>query len=493
MSKNPVIDQIVDTYRPIWALNHAASLFEWDLETYMPVDAAKSRGFAQGQLALIQQQKVLNLTENASKAEKLDGLNDYEKGIIRKIKRALKYYTKVPPELVEKLTRTTTEASVVWREARKRSDFSLFEPYLEKIVQLKRKEADKLGYEAHPYNALMDLFEEDLTTRDVDKVFSPLVTALKKILSRIESSKSFRSNHKLEDVAYGEEAMKRVNQEVLRILGMPDKTFRMDVSTHPFTSSMSLDDVRITTRYEGKSFRETIFSVIHECGHALYDLQIDHSLEYTPLGDGPSLGIHESQSRFWENFVGRSREFTNLLYPTLKKNLPFVSEYSEGEIYKYFNLVRPTLIRVAADEVTYNFHIVVRYEVEKKLIGGEAKVSEIPEIWDDMMEDYVGVRPQNLAEGVLQDVHWSGGMIGYFPTYSLGNVIAGMVSNRMKRDLNVQDLIARGDISPIKLWLRENIHKWGAIYSPRELQKKALGDVYNPEYLVKYLEEKYLT
>jgi len=493
MSKNPVIDQIVDTYRPIWALNHAASLFEWDLETYMPVDAAKSRGFAQGQLALIQQQKVLNLTENASKAEKLDGLNDYEKGIIRKIKRALKYYTKVPPELVEKLTRTTTEASVVWREARKRSDFSLFEPYLEKIVQLKRKEADKLGYEGHPYNALMDLFEEDLTTRDVDKVFSPLVTALKKILSRIESSKSFRSNHKLEDVAYGEEAMKRVNQEVLRILGMPDKTFRMDVSTHPFTSSMSLDDVRITTRYEGKSFRETIFSVIHECGHALYDLQIDHSLEYTPLGDGPSLGIHESQSRFWENFVGRSREFTNLLYPTLKKNLPFVSEYSEGEIYKYFNLVRPTLIRVAADEVTYNFHIVVRYEVEKKLIGGEAKVSEIPEIWDDMMEDYVGVRPQNLAEGVLQDVHWSGGMIGYFPTYSLGNVIAGMVSNRMKRDLNVQDLIARGDISPIKLWLRENIHKWGAIYSPRELQKKALGDVYNPEYLVKYLEEKYLT
>lgn len=492
MSKNPVIDQILNLYRPIWALNHAGGLFEWDLETYMPVDAAKSRGFAQAQLALIRQRKVLDLTENASKAEKLVGLTDFEKGIVRKIKRELKYYTKIPPELVEELTRTTTEASVVWREARKRSDFSLFEPYLEKIVQLKRKEADKLGYEGHPYNALMDLFEEDLTTRDVDTVFSPLVTALKKMLSRIESSKSFPSSHKLEDVGYDEEVMKRVNQEVLRILGMPEKTFRMDVSTHPFTSSMSLDDVRITTRYEGKSFRETIFSVIHECGHALYDLQIDHSLEYTPLAGGPSLGIHESQSRFWENFVGRSREFTNLLYPTLKKNLPFVSEYSGDDIYKYFNLVRPSLIRVAADEVTYNFHIVVRYEVEKKLIGGEAKVSEIPEIWDDMMEEYVGVRPKSLAEGVLQDVHWSGGMIGYFPTYSLGNVIAGMISNRMQRDLNVRDLIARGDIGPIKLWLRENIHKWGSIYSPRELQKKVLGDAYNPEYLAKYLEEKYL-
>jgi len=492
MSKNPVIQQILESYKSIWALNHAGGLFEWDLETYMPVDAAKSRGFAQAQLSLIRQQRVLNLTETVSKAEKLDGLSDYEKGVVRNIKRELKYFTKIPPGLVEELQRTTTEATVVWREARKKSDFALFEPYLEKIVELKRKEADKLGYEGHPYNALTDLFEEDLTIQDLDRVFSPLVSNLKRILGKIVSSRSFPSSHKLEDVAYDEESMRNVNQEILRILGMPDKTFRMDISTHPFTAGMSLDDVRITTRYEGKSFKEAIFSVIHECGHALYDLQVDHSLEYTPLAGGPSLGIHESQSRFWENFVGRSREFTNLLHPILKKNLTFISQYSEDDIYKYFNLVRPSLIRVAADELTYNFHIVVRYEVEKKLIGGEAKVSEIPAIWDDMMEEYVGVRPENLAEGVLQDVHWSGGMIGYFPTYSLGNVIAGMVSNRMKRDLNLQDVIKRGDMGPIKMWLRENIHRWGSIYSPKELQKKVLGDVYNPEYLVKYLEEKYL-
>jgi len=492
MSKNPVIQQVLESYKPIWALNHAGGLLEWDLETYMPVDAAKSRGFAEAQIALMRQQKVLGLRETVSKAEKLDGLSDYEKGVVRNIKRELKYFTKIPPGLVEELKRTATEATVVWREARKKSDFALFEPYLEKIVQLKKEEADKLGYEGHPYNALMDLFEEDLTTQDVDRVFSPLVSNLKRILGKIVSSRSFPSSHKLEDVAYDEEAMRNVNNEVLRVLGMPDKTFRMDVSTHPFTAGMSLDDVRITTRYEGKSFRETIFSVIHECGHALYDLQVDHSLEYTPLAGGPSLGIHESQSRFWENFVGRSREFTNLLYPILKKNLTFISQYSEEDIYKYFNLVGPSLIRVAADEVTYNFHIIVRYEVEKMLIGGEATVSEIPAIWDDLMEEYVGVRPKNLAEGVLQDVHWSGGLIGYFPTYSLGNVIAGMITSRMKRDLNVQDIIKRGDMNPIKAWLRENIHKWGSIYSPKDLQKKVLGDVYNPEYLVKYLEEKYL-
>jgi carboxypeptidase Taq len=339
---------------------------------------------------------------------------------------------------------------------------------------------------------LLNIYEEDLTTKDVDGVFLPLVPSLKKILTRIQSSGYFPSNHKLEEIGYEEEPMRRVNQEILRILGMPNKTFRMDVSTHPFTAGLSIDDVRITTRYEGKSFRDTIYSVIHECGHALYDLQVDDTLEYTPLAGGASLGVHESQSRFWENFVGRSKEFTKLLFPVLKKNLDFMEQYSEDDVYRYFNLVKPSPIRVEADEVTYNFHIVVRYEVEKKLIGGELSVAEIPAIWEDLMEKYVGVRPKNLAEGVLQDVHWSGGMMGYFPTYSLGNVIAGMVSNRMKRDLNLQDVIKNGDLGPIKMWLRDNIHRWGSTYSPKGLQKKVLGDVYNQEYLVKYLEEKYL-
>jgi len=360
-------------------------------------------------------------------------------------------------------------------------------------VQLKRKEAEKLGYEGHPYNALMDLHEDGLTTRDVDRIFSPLVTKLRRILDGIVSSKLFPCNHKLENVPYEEGAMRNVNQEVLRLLRMPDRTFRMDVSTHPFSIGMSLDDVRVTTMYEGRNFKETILPVIHECGHALYDLQVDHSLEYTPLAGGASDGVHESQSRFWENFVGRSRGFTTLLYPILKKHLQFISQYSEEDIYQYFNLVKPTPNRGEADEVTYNFHILVRYELEKKLIGGEVKVSEIPEIWDEMIEEYLGVRPKNTAEGVLQDVHWSWGHFGYFPTYSLGNVIAAMVYDRMRRDLNIQDAIMRGDMSPIKMWLKENIHKWGAMYSPKELQMKVLGNVYNPEYLVRYLEEKYQT
>jgi carboxypeptidase Taq len=491
MFSDPLIREIVESYKPVWALGHAASTFEWDLETYMPLEAAKSRGFAQAQVALMRQERVLDLAESVSKAEKLGNLNDYEKGIVRTVSRELEYFVKVPPDLIEEMQRTETEATVVWREARRKSDFSLFQPYLEKIIELKKREAEKLGYEGHPYNALLDIFEEDLTSSDVDKIFSSLVPNLKIILGRILSSRNLPSYHELEEIGYEENAMKRVNQEILKILGMPDKRFRMDVSTHPFTSGLSLDDVRITTRYEGRSFRETIYSVIHECGHALYDLQIDHAYEYTPLASGASLGVHESQSRFWENLIGRSREFTKILLPVLRENLPFMSRFTEDDVYKYFNLVRPSLIRVAADEVTYNFHIVVRYEIEKKLIGGEATISEVPSLWDDMMEEYVGVKPKSQADGVLQDVHWSGGMIGYFPTYSLGNVIAGMINNRIQQDMDLHDILERGDVNRIKVWLREHIHKWGSAYSPKELQRKIFGEIYNPEHLVKYLEKKY--
>jgi carboxypeptidase Taq len=223
------------------------------------------------------------------------------------------------------------------------------------------------------------------------RMFSSLIPELKKILDRVISESRFPSSHDLENVEYEEESMRAVNLEILKMLGMPERTFRMDVSTHPFTVGLSLEDVRITTRYEGKSFRESMYSVIHECGHALYDLQVDRSLEYTPVAGGTSLGVHESQSRFWENMVGRSRAFTHLTYPILKKHLDFVSGYSEEEVYRYFNMVRPNPIRVAADELTYNFHIVLRYEVEKKLIAGDISVAEVPSIWNERMLTHLGI------------------------------------------------------------------------------------------------------
>ncbi|MGA8904783.1 MAG: carboxypeptidase M32 [Candidatus Bathyarchaeia archaeon] len=491
MSKNPVLTEIVERYKPMWALDHVASLLEWDMETYMPTGASKPRGFAQAQMALIKQQRVLELAGLISKAEKLGDLNDFEKGMLRVVKRELNYYMKVPPKLLEDLRRTSTEATVVWREARRKSDFPMFKAYLEKTVDLKKQEAEKLGYKGHSYNALLDLFEEELTTNDVDRVFSPLVLNLKRILNKVLSEGKFPNQHPLESLTYDEAAMRRVNVEVLKLLGMPENTFRMDVSTHPFTTSMSIEDVRITTRYEGKDFKESLYSTIHESGHAIYELQVDKSLEYTPLPKASSTAVHESQSRFWENFIGRSKEFTELAYPTLKANLPFVSSYSEDEVYRYFNSVKPSPIRVDADELTYNFHIVVRYELEKKLIGGEIEVSDAPALWNDLMQKYVGIRPEDDAHGVLQDVHWSGGGFGYFPTYSLGNVIAGMVFHRIKKEMDTKDIVRKGEMGRIKAWLKEKIHSYGATYSPKELQKRLFGEEYNPQWLVNYLEEKY--
>jgi len=492
MFKNAVVQEILERYRPIWALEHASSLLEWDMETYMPTDAAKPRGFAQAQIALMKQEHVIQAAALIAKAEKLEDLSDFEKGVLRVVKRDADYYTKVPPRLLEELQRTTTEATVVWREARKKSDFPMFRNYLEKIVELKKEEAEKLGYVGHRYNALLDRFEEGLTVTDVDRVFSELVPSLKRILNRVLSENRFPSSHPLESVAYEVDAMRRVNEEALVLLGMPKTTFRMDVSTHPFTNSTSIQDVRITTRYEGKDFKESLFSVIHECGHAIYELQMDPSLEYTPLTRAASLGIHESQSRFWENFIGRSREFTKHVYPILKKNLPFLAGYTEDDVYRYFNVVKPSLIRVDADELTYNFHIILRYELEKKLIGGDVAVSDVPSLWNDMMEEYVGVRPTNDAEGALQDVHWSGGGFGYFPTYSLGNVIAGMQYYRIQRDIDLRDSVGKGRFDLVKQWLGEKIHQHGAAYSSKELQRRVLGEEYIPRHLVNYLEQKYL-
>jgi carboxypeptidase Taq len=493
MSSNPLIQQVLEKYKPIWGLDHASALLNWDVETYMPVDASKPRGYALAQLALMKQEQIVETADLLSKVAKLTGLNDYESGVLRVAKRDADYYTKIPPRLLEELERTSKEATVAWRNARKKSDFTLFKPWLEKIVDLKKQEAAKLGYQGHPYNALLNKYEEELTVVDVDKVFSQLVPNLKRILNRVMVEGKFLQKHPLEQIVYDEEDMRRVNAEVLKILGMPDKTFRMDVSTHPFTTGIAIEDVRVTTRYEGTDFRETMFSLVHECGHALYELQIDPAFEYTPLARVTSLAVHESQSRFWENVVGRSRAFVKLIYPILKKNLPFVSGYSEADVYAYFNLVRPSPIRVAADELTYNFHIVLRYEIEKRLLSGEVAVSELPSYWSDKMEEYVGVRPENDGEGVLQDVHWSGGELGYFPTYSLGNIISGMLLQQIKKDMDLDSVVAGGELAAVKSWLKEHIHQWGSTFSPKEMQKRLFGEAYNPEPFIKYLEHKYLT
>ncbi|MDA4125601.1 MAG: carboxypeptidase M32 [Thaumarchaeota archaeon] len=491
MARNPVVRDILKKYRQIWALGHSMALMGWDTETHMPEGGATPRGIASGQLAVMAQKATIELDGMVRKAEKAKDLDDMEKGVVRVLRRGLDYYLKIPPELVDEIQRVTTEATVVWRTARKKSDFRLFRPHLEKIVNLERKVAEKLGYQKHPYNALLDLYEEGFTVRDADAVYSKLIPASRKLVEKVMAAGMYPEKQPLETAKYETEAMERVNQGVVGMLKMPGDRFRMDVSTHPFSVRIASDDVRITTRYEGENFRDSLYAVIHECGHALYELGIDEKLAYTPLADGASFGIHESQSRFLENVVGRSREFVKLLDPLLRKNLPFVHGYDNEKLYKYFNAVKRSLIRVEADELTYNFHTALRYEIEKKAIAGEVEVSELPSLWNDTFEEYLGMRPKNDAEGILQDVHWSGGSFGYFATYTLGNVVAGMIWHKMKDGEFVREALQRGDVMEIRGWLRNNIHRYGSTYAPRALQMKVFGEAYNPERILQYLNAKY--
>jgi carboxypeptidase Taq len=492
--QNKTILDIIQKYRVVWAVGHASSALNWDFETYMPSQGITARAIANSELSLLQQRFSLSLKELVSQAEKEnESLNDGEKGIVRVLRRQLDYYDKVPPELIQELSKTKTEANQVWRAARKNNDYESFRPQLEKLVELKRKEAEKIGYAKHPYNALLDLNEEGLSTDDMDSIFEKLVPNLKQILLKVKRAGIYPKHHPLESLEYDQAQMENVNNEMLNILGMPVGTrFRMDVSTHPFTIGFALNDVRVTTRYEGRDFRASMYSTMHESGHAIYALQVSQDLEYTPITGGASGGIHESQSRFIENVIGRSREFCKFITPMLKSKLKFLKKYDSEDLYHYFNLVRPSLIRVDADELTYNFHIAIRYQIEKQMIGGEVSVKELPSIWSEKFIDTFGIAPRTDSQGVLQDIHWSMGKFGGFPSYTVGNVVDGMIWNNIRKEMDISRTIKYKNIRKIKDYLGRKIHKWGQIYSPKELLRREFGESYNPDWLVRYLEQKYI-
>jgi carboxypeptidase Taq len=494
--ENHIVNQILDAYKPMWSLNHAISLMGWDFETYMPTSGTEERGMADSQLHILHKNLLLNkdFVGLVESAKKLDGLSDLEKGIVRVLNREITKQIKIPNELTQAESLERIRGNMVWREARQKSDFMMYAPHLKKMIEIKKQIAEKIGYEKHPYDALLDSFEEDLTVDDLDKVFGELTPRIQKILKKlVDLGSPFCKESKLAKSKYDIQSVDKLNHDILTLLQYDRKRFRMDVSTHPFTETMGLNDVRITTRYEGTDFKKSISSTIHEAGHALYDLQCDQSLSVTPLEGGSSLALHESQSRFWENIVGRSLSFVQLIAPMIRKQVNFANQVSDHELYLYFNNVKADYIRVDADEVTYNLHIALRYEIEKKIFGDELSVSEIPEFWNDRMEQLLGVRPTNDSQGVLQDTHWSSGLFGYFPTYTLGNLVSAIIASKMRKDLeDYEKDIKRGDFQPIREWLRLKIHQHGSSYAPKVLLKNTLNEGYNPDYFVTYIETKYL-
>ncbi len=490
---NPLILQILEKYKVIWALNHVSALATWDLETCMPQEGAKARAEALSKISSLSQslfleEKFVSLIKNAEK----ESLNDYEKGIIRLLKRSLKYYEKLPPKFIEEFVKTTSEATVVWQSAKEKNNFSLFEPYLEKIIYLSKRKAEYLGYKNHPYDALLDEYEEDLTTEEVQKFFNEIKEPIISLLNYVKKSPKYKHEHPLEHQSYEVEEMKKIVDKILNLIHYNMNHLRIDTSSHPFSTNIGPGDQRITTRYLGKDFQRTISAVIHEYGHALYELQSHEELHYTPISGGTSLVIHESQSRFWENFIGKSIEFIKLFYEDFSKtNNP--NMHTINDIYEYFNIVRPSLIRTEADEISYHLHIMIRFEIEKELIEGTIKVKDLPKIWKEKYKSYLGIEPQSDREGVLQDIHWSHGSIGYFPTYSLGTFLSAMWKNKMEKEVDkIEELLkSKEGIQKIQSWLKENIHQYGSSYTFPQLVKKTTGENLNPKYLLEYLENKY--
>lgn len=491
---NKNILEILDLYKPIAGLESASELLFWDSETYMPKGAAEDRGFVVGQLAAISQEKLLEpKLKKLVKETDSSTLNDYEKAVLRVLKKAIKIQEKIPAEFIKEFTKLTSESHHIWAEAKEKNNFKLFAPNLEKIIELTKKRIDYLGFEDHPYDTLIDDFEEGWTVKDCDAYFNAIKTPLTELLNKIKGSAKFNAPCSLKNEPYQKADIQKLQDFILDFLKFDKSRMRLDTSAHPFEIAISPNDVRMTTRYKEADFKESVTSVMHEFGHTIYEAKGSEQLSFTPLQHGASMASHESQSRLWENIIGKHPVILEKIYIEAKKYLPFMQKYSFEDFSLYFNEVQPGFIRVEADEVTYHFHIMLRYEIEKMIFENKVKVVDLPELWNTKMNEYLGVVPKMDSLGVLQDIHWSAGYFGYFPTYSLGTFMSGMWAKNLEKSLGSFDKILgnNNSIPEIQAWLQENMHQFGQTYTSKELIRQATNADFTTKPFLDYLEKKY--
>lgn len=488
---------LLQKYKEIDLLGKISAVLDWDLNVNLPENAAFGRAAQSAYITELTVDKWLekNFQELLQRCiTKKSKLNIHEKAVVRNLEHSAKVYLKVPKEILVEKSKVTSLAFMAWQQAKAKNDFEKFAPHLEKLVKLDQTIAKHIGYKDNPYDALLDLYEPGLTAKQCKQIFGLLTKELTKTLKVIQKSKAYKNAEKLNlsELEFPIADQRQLSLFVLRKMGYDLKSGRMDISSHPFTTTLGKHDVRITNRYKLDNFVESIMVAMHEGGHALYEQGVAEEFEETPLDGGVSLGIHESQSRFWENQIGRSESFLKFLTPVLQAFYPDqLSDFDLKTLALHFNKVAPSLIRVEADELTYNLHIAIRFELEEALINGQIKVKDLPELWKGKMKKYLGVIPETDSEGVLQDVHWSYGSFGYFPTYTLGNLYAAQITAKLKKDLNIEKLSEKGELGTILSWLRSNVHQYGSLYWPDELIKKVTGKNLDPKYFLDYIEAKY--
>ena len=494
---NKTLLKLLSLYKELSLLGNISALLGWDMEVNLPSGASGERAIQTAYMSKLITEKWEDkawrrLLRKAF--DEKDGMNEGEQAIVRNLERSAKFYLKVPKKLIVEMSRVTSQAVMIWQKARKENKFTDFLPSLKTIIELNIRFADHLGYNKNPYDALLDQYEPGLTTAFCINLFASLGPQLSQIVKAIQSSKAYKQMKTsiLESREYPETDQKQIALLVLKKMGYDFSTGRMDSATHPFETQLGRSDIRITNRYKLHNFLESLYGAMHEGGHALYEQGINKTYAGTPLEGGVSLGIHESQSRFWENQIGRNEHFIKWLHPELLKFYPEqMANVDRDTLLRLTNHVHPSLIRTEADEVTYNLHILLRFELENDLINKKLAVADLPEAWREKTKKYLGVVSDTDSDGVLQDIHWAHGTFGYFPTYTLGNLYSAQITHAMKKEIDINKAIEEEKLGIILSWLRTNIHQHGSRWWPAELIKKVSGQPLTSKYFISYLKVKY--
>ena len=490
------LDFIYKQQKELSVFGGIGALLGWDQMTYMPPKGAEDRSEQSSLLSKLAHEKVISdefwdHIENLYK--NIENLSEKDKIVVRRLRTDVEKSRRIPSDFVERLSKTTTMAYPNWQKAREKADFNIFSPHLEKIFDLEKEYCGYIDMPGPRYNSLLDDYEEGMTFDKLKKEFDLLKPQLIGILQKITSSKVFLKQKKL-DQKFSAEKQKKICERVFEKLNLPRDKARLDVSTHPFTTSMGYNDVRITTNFEHSNPLFSFFSTVHEGGHALYELGFpEDEYKYTVISDSPSLGMHESQSRFWENMIARNKHFWIYFFPIFKETDSLQFKNIDLDIWnKYINQVNPSFIRVEADELTYGLHVILRFELEYLLFEEKINVKELPSLWNEKMDEMLGIVPPNDKEGVLQDMHWSGGNFGYFPTYLIGSIYASQFFKKLcQGNQNIYSDLEKGNYKNILDWLRKNIHKYGRIMNADDIVKKVCGEGLNSKVFVNYLKDKY--
>ena len=467
----------------------------WDQETIMPAKGSKARSEIMSWLAKEQHSRITN-SEFAKMIDTLESdnsLDDDQRANVREVRRRYDKAVKLPSEFVAEFALARSQALVAWQEARAESDFAKFKPHLAKLIAMTNEKIDYYGVKDTRYDVLLDEYEFGMKVSDYDPLFAGLKSRLVPLLHKIMEAKKLTPDPTLpSQMSFPVDAQTEFCKLVSSATGFDFEAGRMDASTHPFSAGLWPGDTRFTTRFDEKDPFSCLYAVMHETGHALYEQGLDANHSFTPRGDAVSLGVHESQSRFWENQVGRTPAFWKVVLPWFKEHFPDSPDWTPEELNKIANCVEPGFIRVEADEVTYNLHIMLRYELEKKIFNDNLSVDEIPETWNQMFAEWFGIEVTEDRLGCLQDIHWSMAAFGYFPTYTLGNLYAAQLLDAMGEELgDIDAIVESGEWQPMLDWLRANIHQQGSKFTPSELIQKATGEPPTPNPFINYVEKKY--